>query len=170
MIILKVSASAMLMIFSFSFVLPGFEKALASLELGSLGEMTKNFTENLNSYANKLVSEAVNNTSMSSSTSMLSNGSNISSSQVVILSNQNLSDRGTSILNQIENRNGNCRATAIGGPGNDTLSSEGVCDDQVTGGLGADKFICGQGNDTIRDYNPDEGDIIVDQGNCEIIT
>jgi hypothetical protein len=42
----------------------------------------------------------------------------------------------------------------------------------LIGGLGADKFICGQGRygyDTVRDFNPEEGDIIVDPQNCEKI-
>jgi hypothetical protein len=29
----------------------------------------------------------------------------------------------------------------------------------LTGGLGADKFVCGQGIDTVRDFNSKEGDI-----------
>ena len=36
----------------------------------------------------------------------------------------------------------------IGGDGNDVL----------TGGKGANRFVCGGGNDTITDFNPAEGD------------
>jgi hypothetical protein len=42
-----------------------------------------------------------------------------------------------------------------------------VCNDQLTGGPGADKFICGEGSDTVRDFSAEEGDIIVDPQNCE---
>jgi hypothetical protein len=30
-------------------------------------------------------------------------------------------------------------------------------------------LTCGEGNDTIKDYNPKEGDIILDRQNCEKI-
>jgi hypothetical protein len=30
---------------------------------------------------------------------------------------------------------------------------------KLTGGTGADVFSCGKGEDTITDYNPDEGDV-----------
>jgi hypothetical protein len=163
-------------IFSTSFLLlfPGFQKARASLDLGSIDEITENFTENLNSAVEKIVSEAVNNTksALNTSSSILSNGSNISSSQVIISNNQSDSasaGQGSLILNQIKNENGVCTATKIGGSGNDMLSSEGVCNDQLAGGLGADKFTCGQGTDTIRDYSPDEGDIIIDLQSCETV-
>ena len=102
----------------------------------------------------------------------MSNGSNISSSQIVIANNQNVSasaNGGALILNQIENKNGECNSNTVGGPGNDTLFAKGVCNDQLTGGTGADKFICGEGTDTVRDYNPDEGDTIADTKNCEKI-
>jgi hypothetical protein len=49
----------------------------------------------------------------------------------------------------------------------DTLASSGVCNDQLTGGPGADKFICGEGLDTLRDFSSEEGDVIVDPQNCE---
>ena len=93
-------------------------------------------------------------------------------SQIIIANNQNVSasaNGGGLILNQIENKNGECNSNTIGGPSNDILSSKGVCNDQLTGGLGADKFICGEGTDTIRDYNPDEGDTIADTKSCEKI-
>ena len=166
-----VSISVLLTIFLASVLYLGVEKALASLDLGSIDEITENFTENLSSQVEKIVSEAVNNT-INSSTAILSNGSNLSSSQIVISNNQNVSaigGQGSRILNQIENVNGQCTATQIGGSSNDTLLSQGVCNDQLTGGLGADKFVCGQGTDTIRDFSPAEGDTIIDRQNCETV-
>lgn len=175
MVTKMISISAVLIIFStLFFPLPDFKRALASLELGSIDEITKNFTENLNTEVERLVSEAINNSknAINASTIALSNGSNISSSQIIVSNNQNVSasaGQGSLILNQIKNENGECRATQIGGSGDDSLSSVGVCNDQFTGGLGADKFICGQGNDTIRDFSPDEGDVIVDRQSCETV-
>jgi hypothetical protein len=165
----------MMFIISFtSLFFPGFEKALASLDLGSIDEITQNFTESLNAEVEEIVTEALNNTksALNTSSAILSNGSNVSSSQIIISNNQSVSasaGQGSLILNQIINENGVCTATKIGGSGNDTLSSEGVCNDQLTGGLGADKFTCGQGTDTIRDYSPNEGDNIIDRQSCETI-
>jgi Ca2+-binding RTX toxin-like protein len=162
----------MLMIFSSSLLLlsPGLQKALASLDLSSIDEITENFTEKVED----IVSEAVNNTknSLKSSSSIVSNGSNLSSSQIVISNNGSVSGsagEGSLILNQIKNENGVCTANKVGGSANDTLSSQGECNDQLTGGLGADKFTCGQGTDTIRDFSPDEGDTIVDRQSCETV-
>jgi hypothetical protein len=170
-----ISIVVMFTMFSTSFLLlPSFEKAQASLDLGSIDEITENFTENLNTEVEKIVSEAVNNTksALNTSSAILSNGSNVSSSQITISNNQDVSasaGQGSLMLNQIKNENGLCTATKIGGSGNDTLSSAGECDDQLTGGLGADAFTCGDGNDTIRDYSPNEGDTITDRQNCETV-
>ena len=50
-----------------------------------------------------------------------------------------------------------------GGNGNDKLfGSEG--DDQLAGGNGRDTFYCGIGIDEIKDYEPKEGDYIIDKG------
>jgi Ca2+-binding RTX toxin-like protein len=167
-----ISLGIMLMIFSASFLLlsPGLQKARASLDLSSIDEITENFTEKVE----KIVSDAVNNTkgALNSTSAIVSNGSNLSSSQIVISNNQSVSasaGEGSLILNQIKNENGVCTATKIGGSGNDTLSSQGVCNDQLTGGLGADKFVCGQGTDTLRDFSPEEGDTIIDRQNCETL-
>ena len=62
-----------------------------------------------------------------------------------------------------------CSSEKVGGNGNDTLASSGKCNDQLTGGQGADKFICGEGTDTVKDYNSKEGDVILDPQNCEKI-
>jgi hypothetical protein len=133
------------------------------------------FTENLNTEIDKLVSNTINDTTTNVSNSTIdatSNGSNISSSQIIIANNQNVSasaNGGATIQKQIENKYAECNSTTAGWAGNDTLSSKGVCNDQRTGGTGADKFICGEGIDTIRDYNPDEGDTITDTKNCKKI-
>lgn len=79
-----------------------------------------------------------------------------------------LNSSGT-VSSQTVISNGVCNTTLIGGDGNNTLSSSGKCDDQFTGGKGADTFICGEGIDVIRDYNPNEKDVIVDKENCEAI-
>jgi Ca2+-binding RTX toxin-like protein len=55
-----------------------------------------------------------------------------------------------------------CSSEKVGGNDDDTLASSGKCNDQLTGGQGADKFICGEGKDTIKDYNSKEGDVILD--------
>lgn len=168
----SISISVMFIILSTSFLLLfyNFQIVRASLNLDSIDELT----ENLNTEIEKIVSEAVNNSknALNTSSVILSNGSNVSSSQIIISNNQSVSasaGEGSLILNQIKNENGVCTATKIGGAANDTLSSQGVCDDQLTGGLGADRFTCGQGNDTIRDYSPEEGDIIIDRQYCETV-
>ena len=38
----------------------------------------------------------------------------------------------------------------------DIIGGDG--DDLLTGGEGANRFVCGGGNDTIKDFNPAEGD------------
>jgi len=53
--------------------------------------------------------------------------------------------------------------TLIGG--NDKINA-GQGDDSIIGGSGADKFQCGQGIDTITDFNEAEGDKA--SGNCEV--
>ena len=47
--------------------------------------------------------------------------------------------------------------TLVGTEGDDTLNGLGG-DDVLTGGAGADEFVVGLGNDTITDFNPEEGD------------
>ena len=169
---IKISFSVMFVVFLTSSILlsPSIQKVRASLDLSSIDELTEDFKDRVE----KIVSDAVNNTksAVNSTSSVVSNGSNLSSSQIVISNNGNVSasqGEGLLVLNQIRNENGACTANKIGGSANDTLSSEGVCNDQLTGGLGADKFTCGQGNDTIRDFSPDEGDTVVDRQNCETV-
>jgi Ca2+-binding RTX toxin-like protein len=63
----------------------------------------------------------------------------------------------------------------IGGGDDDILSGEDGNDvlygvtgnDMMRGGLGANEFICGDGIDTVLDYNPAKGDII--SNDCEIV-
>jgi Ca2+-binding RTX toxin-like protein len=63
----------------------------------------------------------------------------------------------------------------IGGDGDDILSGEDgndilygvIGNDIMRGGPGANEFVCGDGVDTILDYNPAQGDII--SNDCEII-
>jgi Ca2+-binding RTX toxin-like protein len=76
---------------------------------------------------------------------------------------------GSIIKDRVTTVNGVCNSVKIGGNGNDTIFSAGNCNDELTGGKGADKFTCGEGNDTILDYNPKEGDIILDRQYCEKI-
>ena len=150
-----------------------------AIELNSTDSITNNFSNNLKARIHSLISEALNSTINSMNTSsILINGSNHTSSQVVISNNKVLSNvssdtnntNGNSIIkNQVRIINGVCSSEKIGGNGNDTFSSSGNCNDQLIGGPGDDKFTCGGGNDTIRDYNPKEGDIILDRQNCEIV-
>jgi len=111
------------------------------------------------------------------SSSLLSNESNLTSSQVIISKNKVLSTTSSNssggdnsiIKNEVRTINGVCSSDKVGGNGNDTLASSGKCNDELTGGLGADKFTCGEGNDIIKDYDSEEGDVILDRQNCEKI-
>jgi len=148
-----------------------------AIELNSTDSITSNFSNNLKSKIHNLILEALNGTrNTTNGNSPLSNGSALTSSQVVIskstvVSNttSNSNDGKSIIKNKITSKNGVCSSEKVGGNGNDTLSSIGNCNDQLTGGPGADKFTCSEGNDTIKDYNPKEGDIILDRENCEKI-
>jgi hypothetical protein len=160
----------MLIVVVLSITVPSFVNVFAT-DSNSIGDITNDFTSNLNDRIKELVSNALNDTS-----SIVSNASNLTSSQIVVsnnnvssfVSNSNSSAGADSIIkNQISTVNGVCTANAVGGAGNDTLASGGVCNDQLTGGPGADKFICGEGSDTVRDFSAEEGDIIVDPQNCE---
>jgi Ca2+-binding RTX toxin-like protein len=53
-----------------------------------------------------------------------------------------------------------------GGRGHDSLFG-GFGDDQLTGGSGPDYFNCGDEIDVVKDFNPEEGDIV--DPNCEIV-
>lgn len=144
-------------------------------KLNSTDSITSNFSNNLKSNLHDLISEALNRTSNTTNSSLLlTNGSNLTSNQVVIYNSivmfnisGNDSHSSSAIKNKVTIINGVCSSEKVGGNGNDTLSSISKCNDQLTGGLGADKFTCDEGNDTIKDYNPKEGDIILDRQNCE---
>jgi Ca2+-binding RTX toxin-like protein len=82
----------------------------------------------------------------------------------------NTNSSGNSLIkDKVTTINGVCNSEKIAGAGNDTLLSSGNCNDEITGGPGADKFRCGEGNDIIKDFNPKEGDVILDKQNCEKI-
>lgn len=53
----------------------------------------------------------------------------------------------------------------VGGPGNDHLFGD-VGNDVLVGGSGANYFDCGDGIDTVLDFNPSQGDVMA--GNCEL--
>lgn len=61
-----------------------------------------------------------------------------------------------SVSRQVTTINGVCTSNTVGGFGNDTLSSQGLCNDQLTGGPGADTFVCVEGTDTVRDFSQNE--------------
>src|SRR4030095_13918532 len=116
-----------------SVTMPLFANVLAT-DSNSIGDITNDFTSNLNDRINELVSNALNDTSsiLNSTNAMVSNASNLTSSQVVV-SNNNVSSfvsnsnssagAGSIIKNQISTVNGVCTANAVGGAGNDTLAS-----------------------------------------------
>jgi Ca2+-binding RTX toxin-like protein len=141
--------------------------------------MTNDFAQKMKSKINNLVTNALNDTSNVLNSSLLINDYNQISDNVVVSqntvqsfmrSNGSSSDDSSSIIkNKVTTTNGVCNSDKAGGNGNDTLYSSGNCNDMLTGGLGADKFTCGEGNDTIRDYNSKEGDVILDRQNCEEI-
>jgi hypothetical protein len=137
---------------------------------------TKNFTTELKSKIDNLISNARNDTGNILNSSFIANGSNLTSSNIIMSNNKvtsiiNSSDSSSSsiIKDHVKTINGVCTSTKVGGNGNDTLSSLGNCHDELTGGPGADKFMCGEGNDVVRDYNSEEGDILLDKQNCEKI-
>lgn len=136
------------------------------------------FGDDLKSRMQDLFSDALNGTdNITNSSTLLSNLSNLSSSNILISKNKvtsiiNSNDSGSSssiIKDQVNTINGVCNSIKVGGNGNDTLASTGNCNDELTGRAGADKFTCGEGNDTIKDFNPKEGDVILDKQNCEKI-
>ena len=53
-----------------------------------------------------------------------------------------------------------------GGSGNDHLYG-GFGDDQLKGGSGADYFNCGEDVDEVKDFKPEQGDLV--EPNCEIV-
>ena len=148
-----------------------------AIELNSSSIVTNNFTDNMKSKISDLVSSALNDTkNFVNSSILLSNNSNLDSNQIVISNNKivstmdsNGSGSNSLIKDKVTTINGVCNSEKIAGTGNDTLLSSGNCNDDLTGGPGADKFQCGEGNDTIKDFNPKEGDVILDKQNCETI-
>jgi hypothetical protein len=140
---------------------------------------TEDFSTDLKSKIKTLVSNSINDTDSILNSSLLTNESNQTSSNIIIskskvTSSLNSNDSGSSssssiIKDQVKTINGVCTSIKVGGNGNDVLASSGNCDDELTGGPGADKFMCGEGNDTVRDYDPKEGDILLDKQNCETI-
>jgi hypothetical protein len=154
---------------TFSFV------CVSAIELNFTNDFTNDFTKNLQSKINGLVSNALNETDSILNSSFI-NGSNLTSSNIVvsnsnvasIVTNNGSEGSNTSIIkDQVKTINGVCNSIKVGGKGNDTLFSSGNCNDILTGGPGADKFTCGEGNDTIKDYKPKEGDVILDKHKCE---
>jgi hypothetical protein len=151
--------------------------SVSAIDLNFSGDTTNKFAQNLKSEIKNLISNALNDTHTILNSSFITNGSNLTSSNVMISNNNVASivssngskDSSSLIKDQIKTINGVCNSIKVGGNGNDTLASSGKCNDELTGGPGADKFMCGDGNDTIKDYNSKEGDIILDKQNCEKI-
>lgn len=146
-------------------------------ESGSGSAVSNDLGEDLKSKINNAITNALNHTGSVLNSSILANASNLTSSNVIISNNKIMStisnsgsDDSSSIMkDQVRTVNGVCTSIKVGGNGNDSLVSTGNCNDELTGGPGADKFTCGQGNDTIIDYDPEEGDVITDRQNCEKI-
>ena len=172
--ILYAGIIAVVMLSIFNSYIPVF-----ATELNLTDSMTNDFAQNMKSKINNLVTNVLNDTSDVLNSSLLTNESNQTSNKVIIsqntvqsfMRNNSSSDNDSSsiIKNKVKTTNGVCNSDKVGGNGNDTLYSSGNCNDMLTGGLGADKFTCGEGNDTIRDYNSKEGDVILDRQNCEEI-
>lgn len=176
----------------FSIFMSSFVTVFASQSNSILNSSESNqFADNLKSKIQNLISGSLNdsgsllnsssntllNNSSNLSSVFLNNNSNQSSNQIIISSNRimsSISNNGSGgsnslVKDKITTINGVCNSEKIAGNGNDTLLSSGNCNDELTGGAGADKFTCGEGNDTIKDFNPKEGDIILDKQNCETI-
>ena len=166
----------MLVVLTLAFVSTFLTNNAWALELKDLDDAITNFTRNLQNNISDKLSGVLNykidglniNYQGAISSSILNNSnstSNISSVQTIQSSN----DHKGIVSSQTSVINGVCNNTLIGGDGNNTLSSSGNCNDHFNGGKGSDTFICGEGTDVIRDYNPNEGDILVDKENCETI-
>src|ERR687897_3271123 len=160
----------MLIVLSLAFVSTFLTNNAWAVELGELDDAIANFTRNLQNSISDKVSNVLNyrieglniNYQGAISGNILNNNNatnNTSSMQTIQSSNggSGIVSSQTSIINGV------CNNTLIGGDGNNTLSSSGNCNDHFNGGKGADTFICGGGTDVIRDYNPNEGDILVDK-------
>src|SRR5688572_32993729 len=154
-----------------------YQFSVFALEQSLVSDATNNLTKNLRSSINNLISNALNETGNTLNSSLLTNESNLTSSNIIISNNKvtsiiNSNDSSSSssiIKDQVKTINGICTSTKIGGNSNDTLASSGNCNDELTGGAGADKFMCGGGDDIVKDYNSKEGDILLDKQNCENI-
>ena len=140
-----------------------------------LESVIEDFTRDLETEISDSISGSLNNTDNTTSTQVITSGvsndnvdNNFSSQTVTNASNNGGVSIGLTGSINI-NSNGVCINTLIGGDSNDVVYSSGNCDDQLTGGNAADKFICGEGTDVIKDYNAKEGDIILDEQNCETI-
>lgn len=148
-----------------------------AIDRNSTDSITNDFANNLKSKIQNQISDALSDTSNIMNSSFQSNGSNLTSSQVLISKNRLMStmnsngssDGNSTIIDKVTTINGICSSVKVGGNGNDTLASAGNCNDELMGGKGGDKFTCSEGNDTIRDYKSEEGDVILDQQNCENI-
>jgi Ca2+-binding RTX toxin-like protein len=172
--ILYASIIAVALLSIFNLHIPVF-----ATELNLTDWMTNDFAQKVKSKINKLVASALNDSGNVLNSSLLVNESNQTSNNVIVSqdtvqsfmrSNASSADDISSIIkSKVTTTNGVCNSDKVGGNANDTLYSSGNCNDMLSGGLGADKFTCGEGNDTIRDYNSKEGDVILDRENCEEI-
>ena len=170
---------AIIMILTISSIMTSSVATVFATSSNSINSSVSADFNNLKSKIQDLVSNALNDTdNIMNSSTLLSNLSNFSSSNIIISNNRvmstvnsNGSDSISSsiIKDQVKTINGVCTSTKVGGNGNDTLASSGNCNDELTGGPGADKFMCGEGNDIVKDYNSKEGDVILDRQDCEKI-
>jgi Ca2+-binding RTX toxin-like protein len=175
--IMLLEPSSIIVGFSILMILTAPSLGVFATESNFSDDINSNFTKNLKSKINDLVSSALNGPEkFVNSSILLSNNSNLSSNQIVISNNKivstmnsNGSDSNSLIRDKVTTINGICNSEKVAGAGNDTLLSSGNCNDELTGGPGADKFQCGEGKDTIKDFNPKEGDVILDKHNCETI-
>lgn len=116
-----------------------------------------------------------------SSSRITSQSSSTSSGSSSMMTSSSSNGNGQTI---VSSSNGQGKSTICGGPGNDILSGGSGDDiiyggkgndklfgnggdDVLVGGPGADYFDCGPGKDTIRDFNPSEGD--TKTNDCEIV-
>jgi hypothetical protein len=170
---------AIIMILTISSIMTSSVATVFATSSNSINSSVSADFNNLKSKIQDLVSNALNDTdNIMNSSTLLSNLSNFSSSNIIISNNRvmstvnsNGSDSISSsiIKDQVKTINGVCTSTKVGGNGNDTLASSGNCNDELTGGPGADKFMCGEGNDIVKDYNSKEDDVILDRQDCEKI-
>jgi RTX calcium-binding nonapeptide repeat (4 copies) len=151
--------------FSLGSTLGNLGNDLANSIAGMVKQKTGEGCNGSGDQSSRITSQSSSTTSGSSS--MMSSSSSSGNGQTIVSSSNG---EGKSIIcggPGIDILSGGSGDDIIyGGKGNDKLFGNGG-DDVLVGGVGRDYFDCGPGKDTIRDFNPSEGD--TKTTDCEIV-